>query len=133
MANGSGPPTDGAVPLGQGQMLEEAAVRIGLVCPNCGELIEAQEPVQIENYHGSAPMVELGPAAYEYITLRPAMKGGRPGVAVEKDLICTRTQCDAAREEMDRSATAKRPVTNPWTLLPTGPFRRETEEAPDAN
>lgn len=77
-------------------MLEQSAIRIGIFCTSCG--------------------LEMSGPGFEFVSLRPTFKEGRPTVIEGHVFICHREECADAREKARGLATAVRPAGG-WTVL----------------
>jgi hypothetical protein len=89
--HGAPPPQEARILGPQGQiMLEQAAVTLGIACTNC-----------------ALPM--SGPG-FEFVSLRPVLRGGLPTVIDGHVFICHRDECAEAREQARQTATAVRPA-----------------------
>ena len=93
MADGMGAGAgNGAVLLGEQAtaMLEQTAIQLGINCTACG--------------------LEMSGPGFEFVSLRPTMRQGKPTVVVGKVFVCSREDCAVAREEARSKCTAVRPA-----------------------
>lgn len=79
-----------------GAMLEQQATTMGIVCTSCG--------------------LEMRGPGFEFISLRPTIKAGKPTMEVGRLWICGREDCAEAREEAREKSTAVRPAGG-WEVL----------------
>lgn len=95
-------PTDGSAQiLGEQRaaMLEQSAIRIGINCTACG--------------------LEMSGPGFEFVSLRPIFRAGRPTVVEGHVFVCHREECAESREKARSRATAVRPAGG-WEVLTAG-------------
>jgi hypothetical protein len=80
-------------------MLEQSAIRLGINCTACG--------------------LEMSGPGFEFVSLRPTFKDGRPTVIEGHAFICHREECAVARQEARDRATAVRPAGG-WEVITAG-------------
>lgn len=76
--------------------IAEAAVNLGIICTSCKQAME-------------------GPG-FEFVSIRPEAREGRPTIVIGRQFICARDECAAAREDAHSRATAVRPAGG-WTAF----------------
>lgn len=74
--------------------IAETAINLGIICNSCKQAMEG--------------------AGFEFVSIRPEAREGRPTIVVGRQFICARKECAAAREDARTRATAVRPAGG-WT------------------